>query len=586
VRLVTLRFVPRGVYGWASPELLIANRTTSILAPNGSGKTPLVQAIAFCLGYPVTFREDINEKCAAAILVVVVGAEAISIRRAIGRDFNVTATFHDGSVREFFSEQDYSGALFDILGMASPILVSTSKEPTHPYISTFLPLFYLNQDNGYAEAYRAPRAFITDQFVEMARFAFGLAPKHSFEVKKDLLSAKDALEAVNRKIVYQQKVIADLTSTTDGQGTLESLDLQGKDLQQRLSQLRESVNAHGNANSALSDLLATKDESIRATKRTIDDLSGRVRGIESIRSEIDSEIQTLALNEESKRIFESFAEICRNPQCGLFVGSSESYAKNLLYLKDQLKDLQRNADRASVRLVHMQESLGQQMAERSELALKLSVPGAGSGVDQLVSALQQVTMALFTTEQRRTAVIILEKERAKYFGLEGERESIQNRIANLTSVGRSDLEFNRLRLGLRELIVKWLDILETRNVKRDVEIDLEFRFKFGGEPLEAIAGSTKIRVVLAIHAALLELYLQDETRPFRFLILDTPKQHEMHTRDLAEFLTRLSELCGRSNAQLVFSSTEYRFPVDGQDVEWVPSYPGQRQPMYLGAASQ
>lgn len=41
--------------------------------------------------------------------------------------------------------------------------------------------------------------------------------------------------------------------------------------------------------------------------------------------------------------FASFKDICSNIDCKLFTVSSESYAKNLLYLKDQIKDLESNS---------------------------------------------------------------------------------------------------------------------------------------------------------------------------------------------------------------------------------------------------
>ncbi len=53
-----------------------------------------------------------------------------------------------------------------------------------------------------------------------------------------------------------------------------------------------------------------------------------------------------------KRVFESFSEICQNADCGVFIGSSQSYAKNLLYLKDQLKDLAGNEQLAKGRLTN------------------------------------------------------------------------------------------------------------------------------------------------------------------------------------------------------------------------------------------
>ncbi len=154
------------------------------------------------------------------------------------------------------------------------------------------------------------------------------------------------------------------------------------------------------------------------------------------------------------------------------------------------------------------------------------------------------------------------------------------------NTGRADHAFNELRRRLRELTVKWMDMLETTSVSRNVDIDLNLRFTFGGETLETIGSggtsSTTSRLVLAIHAALLEAYLADRTRPFRFLILDTPKQDELHTADLARYLTELEKMCEANDAQLLFSSTEYDHPTAHQDRRWLPKYRGPEKPMYLG----
>ena len=68
-------------------------------------------------------------------------------------------------------------------------------------------------------------------------------------------------------------------------------------------------------------------------------------------------MKTLSLNEEARGVFTSFQEICRTPNCGLFLGSAESYGKNLLYLKDQIKDLERNSQRAEIRAEQLEERI-------------------------------------------------------------------------------------------------------------------------------------------------------------------------------------------------------------------------------------
>lgn len=186
MRLLTLKLAARGVNGWESPSLSFGHRTTSLHAPNGSGKTPLVQAIAYCLGFDTKFREDIREKCQAAEIAFEHDQRTYLLRRDISNDFHVSVEV--GNVtREFFSETDFSKALFEEFNLTIPVLVGSNRRATQPYLSTLLPIFYVRQDGGYVDPYRPPASFISDQFVEMIRFIFGLSPKHSYHAQRDLL---------------------------------------------------------------------------------------------------------------------------------------------------------------------------------------------------------------------------------------------------------------------------------------------------------------------------------------------------------------------------------------------------------------
>lgn len=587
MRLKSLQIEPLGLGGWESPLLEFGHRTTMLFAANGSGKSPIVRMLASALGFPNNFRAEILEKCSTVVLHAEVDAKPLTIRRAIEAKnglFYATIDF-DGEQTEHHSEASFSASLFQLLGLRLPRLVSTKGEETKPYIATLLPLFYLIQGHGYSAAYRAPTSFITDQFAEMVRFAFDLNPKHSFEVKKSLLEEKSALEAQTRKIVAAKRVLEYQSRGVDYSDANQTLlQLSSESLTQQIEELRASVDANA-ASSTLTEMLRQKDVQIRARQLELVELQNRVAGIETIRAEIDGELKTLSLNEEALGIFKSFQEICRDPNCGLFLGSTESYGKNLLYLKDQIKDLERNSQRAAIRIEQLEEQLEDLSAERQTLVDNLGSPSA-SGVDQLVTAVQTLTKKFVGVQGELAQISGLKDERSKLLKLEQERDRIQERIEGLTNTGKADHAFNELRRKLRELTVKWMDMLDTTSVSRNVEIDLNLRFTFGGETLETIGSggtsSTTSRLVLAIHAALLEAYLVDETRPFRFLILDTPKQDELHTADLARYLTELEKMCEANNAQLIFSSTEYDHPTAKQDKRWLPKYRGPEKPMYLG----
>lgn len=588
MRLKSLQIEPLGEGGWESPLLEFGHRTTLLFARNGSGKSPVIRALASALGFPNKFRHDILEKCKAVVLHAESEGKPLTIRRAFGAtnsEFYATIEF-DREESEYHSEGSFSLALFRLLGLEPPRLVSNKGGEAQPYISTLLPVFYLIQGYGYSAAYRSPNPFIEDQFAEMVRFAFRLNPKHSYEVKKTLIEEKSVLEAQTRKIVATQRVLEyQSRGVDDSDANQSALQRSSENLTQQIDALRESVDARGTASSALTELLRQKDAQIRARQLELFDLQNRVVGIESIRAEIDGEVKTLGLNEEAKRVFTSFQEICRMPNCGLFLGSTESYGKNLLYLKDQIKDLERNSQRAEIRVEQLQERLEELGAERQTLVDNLESPST-SGVDQLVTAVQALTKQLVGVQSELGQISALKEERSKLFKLEQERDRIQDRIEGLSNSGRADQAFNNLRRTLRELTVKWMETLDTTNVSKNVDIDLNLRFTFGGETLEVIgsggSSSTTIRLVLAIHAALLEAYLSDKDRPFRFLILDTPKQEELHTADLAKYLTDLERMCEANDAQLLFSSTEYDHPTGQKDTRWLPSYRGPDKPMYLG----
>lgn len=587
MRLKSLKVEPLGLNGWESPLLEFGWRTTLIFAKNGSGKTPIIQSLAASLGFPPKFRDEIYSKCSTVTLEAEHDGEPLIIRRILGannRDFHAVMTYR-GEKSEHYNEGTFSVALFEALGLEPPRLVSSSGQAAQPYVSTVLPVFYLNQGDGYTAAYKSNSAFIVDQFVEMVRFIFGLNPKHSFDVKKDLISEKNALEAQTRKIVAAQRVFEYQSRDVDyGQVNQDVLQRRVTDLTDQIDTLRDSVDAKGIASSAITELLRQKDQQIRSKQIELSELQNRISGIDSIRTEIEGEVKTLGLNEEARRVFSSFGEICGAANCGMFMGSTESYGKNLLYLRDQIKDLDRNSLRAEIRIEQITEVLKGLQEERQILVTQLNSPAA-AGIDQLVTAVQGLTKQLVEAQSELGRMVALQAERFKIVKLEEERLRIQERIDNLSNSGRSDFDFNKLRYQLRELAVKWMDILDTHNVSRNVDIDLDLRFKFNGESLDLFSGSTKIRLVLAIHAALFEAYLSEPSRPFRFIILDTPKQQELHTEDLAKYLRELENLCAAKNAQLILSSTEYDHPTGQQDKRWLPKYKGPDHPMYLGTAA-
>ena len=178
-------------------DFFIETGLTGIVGPNGCGKTPVIHSIAYAMGYPVRFRDDILEHCDSVILRAHHRGRQITFERSIGSDFHIELAIDNEDSQYFYNEKDIASFLFSALGLAPDALTSVKNEPTSPYLSTFLPLFYVDQDSGYTSAYKSPNSFIKDQYTEMVRLALGAPPKNSYEAKKHLIHKKKELTSVD-----------------------------------------------------------------------------------------------------------------------------------------------------------------------------------------------------------------------------------------------------------------------------------------------------------------------------------------------------------------------------------------------------
>lgn len=568
---------------WDSDKLTFGSRVTQLFGPNGCGKTPLIQSIVFALGYPIRFRDDIRENCERVILDIDVGGKTLTFERSFNKSFDLTVRSDGDVVDTFYDEKEFSNYILPVIGLKNPKLTSKSNEAVQPYISSILPLIYVDQDAGYTSLYSPPASFLKDQFSEMLRLTLGLTPKHSFERKKYLLEKTRRLGSLDRDIVSKESLVVTLQDGLEGpRRDAEGVSKEIDGLKTELASLNESRNLKGDAESVLDSLIYEKQLSLREIEREKTDLMVRIEGVSSIRNEIETEIDTLALNEEARRLFTSFDDICARSDCQLFLGSSESYGKNLLYLRDQIKDLDRNVARYEVRVDELQkQSIGAQ-EEVARLRAKQDEVEKGEEIDALIRSSSEITKQIVNLQRELQMLEELETEEKAYVSLRSERDSLQNEIASLGSTtSGTDLDVLGVRRSIADGLAHWMDVLNTRNVSRDIRVDSDFGITFGSEVLNQFAGSTLSRVVLAFHATLFELLASSQQSKFGFLILDTPRQQDLEAADLGRFLVELRKMIDRHDAQVVFSTTEYHYDAQEGDVEWQPSFEGAEQNMFL-----
>lgn len=582
MKLVSLKINKRGNSGWESEEIILGRHVTQVTGENGSGKTPIIQAIVFCLGYPITFRDDVKAQCRSISLAIDARNERYLIERSIETDTRITVSSSDGG-REFGDEREFSAYVFGLIGLEPVNLLDTGNKKTSPYMSSVLPLFFLDQDNGYSEIYKPAASFIKDQFQEMVRYLFRFSQKHLFESAKDLIALKAQRDALDEIIASHRSVVQRLYAN-------HTSNLSEQEILDRIAEKRAQLDQLSTSQGARSDATATFDAeiyelgiSITALDREDGELKLRVSSFQRIRHEIETEINTLSLNERARRLFSSMESICTNSDCGLFKKSTEGYGKNLLYLKDQAKDLEAGSTGAEDRIRVIREVRGSMQVQMDRLKAKRVNSLKQEGFSGLVDVIREVTESIIAHEQELALVKQLRSVTNRLDEAETERGLLSDKIESINTRGRkADQNMTGLRIELRTLTLKWLDILGTENVDPNLLIDQDMKFQFGNEVIRAFKGSTLVRVVLAIHAAIFEAYVSRTGEKFSFLIFDTPNQQEIKTDDLRKFMRELKRLCTDRDAQVIFASKDYRYEADEEDMLVEPKFPGGKHPMYLG----
>ncbi|MBS6739005.1 MAG: hypothetical protein KH310_13095 [Enterobacteriaceae bacterium] len=580
MKLVSIKIKGRDIAGLESDELIFGKHITEFYGPNGCGKTPLLQSIAYCLGYPCKFRDDIYKLCKSATLTFRIANDNFRATRDFEHTDFILSLESNEETLKFYNQADYSKYILEKLSLSYPSLLTTQNKQSYPYLSTILPIFYLDQDLGYSKFYYSPNNFIKDQFSEMLRIVFFLPEKHSFDAKKKAINISEEIKYLDNSLAVQRRNI-EIAKDTHKDKNIESIDSSINSLKNELTELKNSKSLKNDSLFSIEAVIRKQKENLRDLKSELNFMERRESSLLQIMKEINTEINTLNLNEEAKRIFRSFEEICPSLDCKMFSRSSESYAKHLLYLKDQIKDIERSLKLDSDRHEKIEQEIEYTSKTIEDLNTIKNNIIEEEDISTVIDAISEITSMLFKLQLEKSELNKIAILEDKYVEMLNKRDYALDELASLEKNRQSIPRLAKVKTILRYKFINWLKILKTPNIDFNVTFENDFSPVMGYETLEQLKGSTKVRAILAYRSALIESLLELDNNSFMFAIFDTPKQHEIHQEDIHNFIINLKKLSEKYNFQFIFSSTEYKYTSDENDVLLTPKYPGAQHNMFL-----
>jgi hypothetical protein len=578
--------LPRGADGWGSRLLYFGEMFTAVQGPNGTGKTPIMKGVIQGLGHEVELPPDVLSRCEFAETTVSIEGRVVTLMRRLGEDFHLRVIDGDES-HVYTSQADYAKWFISLFSADPPALTSKQNQEVGLYPTVLLPALWVDQDHGWTTDYWTPpnRNFIQDQRQEVIRFLVGAPPRHPFRAKTEFEEAKQALERTERAIEMQRFIVDRLRNneqlTDDEQGALGA----------RRAALQTDLAANSTAIEAIRSSTTFFDREIGALEAQLNDAAVRVGALNKQRgqlslvlSELNGEEDILTANVHATDLMRQF---CGRDECQMFSSSERSFGRSLLFLKDQIKDLQasdralgRDVDAGGRDIERLEAAIAAKRAEREQAV-------AASPQAEVVGKLNALAKELVNVELRLAKVQQYSGELQKFERLLDQKEQAAARVAEKRPTGvRGAGAADDARQMLSDSIQQWLATLGTQNTKT-ANFDEDFTLFVDGAKFSTTthqSGSTRTRIVLAFHAALLEVSLVRGGNHPGWLLFDAPKQHELSQADFDAYAERLQVVAARhpGRVQVVFSVADLKTQFQAGDEVWQPTFTMDGSPRFLG----
>jgi hypothetical protein len=563
---------------------------TAVQGPNGTGKTPIMKGVIQGLGCEVELPPDVLARCDSARTTIKVDGQSVALTRRLGEDFEIQVD--DGrDVKVYTSQSEYSNWFIGLFTADPPVLTSKQNQSVGLYPTVLLPALCVDQDHGWTVDYWTPpnRNFILDQRQEVIRFLVGLPPRHPFRARTEFEAAKVSLERTERAIEMQRFLVDRLRSNE------QLADNEEPELSERLFRLRSEVELNSAAIEAIRSATAFYDREIVALETQRNEFAGRVGALNKqkgqlnlVLSELDGEEDILTANVQSTDLLRQF---CGRDGCQMFETSERSFGRSLLFLKDQIKDLKasdrdlsRDVEATEQRIARLDAALEAKRGERDRAV-------AASPQADVLRKLNALTRELVEVELRLAKVQQYSAERQKFERLLDQRTQAASLVAETRPSGAKRAgAADDVRRMLSDAMHQWLITLGTQNT-RSTHVDETFTLFVDDAKFATTthhSGSTRTRIVLAFHAALLEVSMARGGNHPGWLLFDAPKQHELSQTDFDAYTDRLQMIAAKypGRLQVVFSVADLRTQFQAGDEVWQPTFTIDGSPRFLGPVGE
>ena len=157
---------------------------------------------------------------------------------------------------------------------------------------------------------------------------------------------------------------------------------------------------------------------------------------------------------------------------------------------------------------------------------------------------------------------------------------------------RSTARLQEVQEELGTALKRWLKVLRTNPIG-EIGVSKNLRVTIDGKVLtdqRGPSGSSRTRLILAYHAARLEVALGRNGCHPGILLFDAPKQHEIEPDDVERYVQELRTLANRHPRSVqVVASSRTKIPLAEGDQEWRPTFPPRiddDHPWFLGVLEQ